>query len=112
MTTITDEYMKEKMAETKPFTVVILKRGLAYKMPEVYPIIWEHGRRNFSLHADGLLPIVCPVRDETDLAGIGIFTTDEEETKKILEEDPAIKAGVLIYEIHPTKTFPGSCLPK
>ena len=55
MTTITDEYMKEKMAETRPFTVVILKRGAAYKMPDAYPIIWEHGRRNFSLQADGLL---------------------------------------------------------
>ncbi|MGH2646512.1 MAG: hypothetical protein ACRDE8_03050 [Ginsengibacter sp.] len=47
MAIITDEYMKEKMAETKPFTVVILKRGSAYKMPEVYPVIWEHGRKTF-----------------------------------------------------------------
>jgi len=114
MATITDEYMKEKMAETKPFTVVILKRSAAYKMPDVYPAIWEHARRNFSLHVDGLLPIVCPIRDENEsqVAGISIFTTAMEETKKILEEDPAIKAGILLYEIYSTKTFPGSCLPK
>lgn len=114
MAIITDEYMKEKMAQTKPFTVVILKRSPAYKMPDVYPIIWEHGRKNFSLYADGLLPIVCPIRDanESNVAGFGIFTTGMEETKNILEEDPAIKAGVLIYEIYSTKTFPGSCLPE
>lgn len=114
MAIITDEYMREKMAETKPFTVVILKRGAANKLPEAYPVIWEHGRKNFSLHADGLLPIVCPIRDENEsnVAGIGVFTTGTEETKKILEEDRAIKAGILVYEIYPTKTFPGSCLPK
>ena len=112
MAIVTDEYMKEKMAEVKPFTVVILKKGSDYKMPEVYPIIWEHGRKNVSLKAEGLLPIVCPINDGSEVAGVGIFTTDEEHTKKILEEDPAIKMGVLIYEIHPTKTFPGSSLPK
>ncbi|MGH2646511.1 MAG: hypothetical protein ACRDE8_03045 [Ginsengibacter sp.] len=59
-----------------------------------------------------MLPVVCPINDGSEMAGVGIFTTDEEETKKILEEDPAIQARVLVYEIHPTKTFPGSSLPK
>lgn len=112
MATITDEYMKEMMATTKPFTVVILKKGPNFNRPDAMAIIWEHGRRNFSLKADGLLPVVCPVRDETEVAGIGIFTSDAEETKKILRGDPAIEAGILVYEVHPTRTFPGSSLPK
>jgi hypothetical protein len=29
-----------------------------------------------------------------------------------LDEDPGIKIGVFVYEIHPAKTFPGSSLPK
>jgi hypothetical protein len=111
MTAITDEYMKEKLAETKPFTVVILKKGPKYKMPEVFPIIWEHARKNFQLKEAGLLAVVCPVNDGTEVSGVGIFTTNEEETKKLVEEDPAVKAGILVYEIHSTKSFPGSSLP-
>ena len=112
MTAITDEYMKEQLALSMPFTIVILKKGKAYKMPDVYPVIWEHGRRNFSLKADGLLSIVCPINDGSELSGIGVFTTDEEETKKIMDEDPGVKAGIFVYEIHPTKSFPGSRLPE
>jgi hypothetical protein len=111
MATITDEYMKEMMATTKPFTIAILKKGPKFG-PDAVPIIWEHGRRNFSLKADGLLPVVCPVRDDVEMAGVGIFTTDIEETKKILDSDPAIEAGVLVYEVYPTRTFPGSSLPQ
>jgi hypothetical protein len=111
MATITDEYMKEMMATTKPFTIAILKKGPKFG-PDAMPIIWEHGRRNFSLKADGLLPVVCPVRDDVEMAGVGIFITDIEETKKILDGDPAIQAGVLVYEVYPTRTFPGSSLPQ
>jgi len=103
--------MKEKLTETKPFTVVILKKGPKFKMPEVFPTIWEHGRKNFQLKAEGTLAVVCPINDGTEVAGVGIFTTNEEETKKLMEEDPAIKAEILLYEIHPTKSFPGSSLP-
>jgi hypothetical protein len=35
------------------------------RMEGVDGIIWEHGRRNFSLRADGLLSIICPVGDGT-----------------------------------------------
>jgi hypothetical protein len=85
MTTITDEFMKEMMATTKNYTAVILKKGPRFKMPDVYPIIWEHGRRNFALRAEGILAIVCPISDDTDIAGIGIFNADVAQTKKIME---------------------------
>lgn len=42
-------------------------------MEGVEKIIWEHGRANFSMRADGILPIVCPVSDGSDLSGVGIF---------------------------------------
>ncbi len=112
MTTITDEYMKQMGAATKNYTVVILKKGPAFKMPDCFPVIWEHGRRNYALRADGLLSIVCPVADDTEIAGIGIFNADVEQTKKIMEEDPAVKEKILVYEIHPARSFPGDSLPK
>ena len=33
---------------------------------EAWPIVWEHGRRNFALRADGLVSIILPVADDGD----------------------------------------------
>lgn len=111
MAAITDEFMKQMMTTTKPYTAVILKKGPGFKMPDVYPIIWEHGRNNFRLREEGLLSIVCPIREDELMAGIGIFNADVEKTKELMEEDPAVKAGILVYEIYPTPSFPGDSLP-
>src|SRR5215831_353923 len=51
-------------------------------------IIWEHGRRNFALRAEGILAIVCPVRDDSDVAGIGIFKASVEEVDRLIRDDP------------------------
>ena len=45
------------------------------------------------------MPIVCPVNDGGDVAGIGVFTTGLEETKKIMDEDPGVKAGIFACEV-------------
>jgi hypothetical protein len=99
------------MTKTKNYSLVILKTGPRHSDPGVDKIIWEHGRRNFLLRADGLLSIVCPVRDESKLCGIGIFKSGLEETKNIMDEDPGVQAGVFIYEVHPCRSFPGDSLP-
>ena len=112
MTTITDDMMRERIAQTKSYTVVILRKTTKYGEPDTDKIIWEHGRRNFQLREEGLLPIVCPVRDESDVSGVGIFTATPEEVKKLYDEDPGVKAGVFTYEIHACRSFPGDSLPK
>ncbi len=111
MQTITDDYMRQMLPTTKPYCIVILKAGPKRHEPGVEAIIWEHGRRNFALRAEGIMPIVCPVNDGSDVTGVGIFITSAEETQKIMDEDPGVKAGVFVYEIHPCRTFPGSSLP-
>lgn len=110
MTTITDEYMYDMLQKTKQYTLVLLRMGPKADHPDVKQIIWEHGRRNFGLRADGRLAIVGPVTEETGLAGIYIFNTDAEESKAIMEEDPGVQAGVFIYEVHPCRSFPGDKL--
>jgi hypothetical protein len=55
--------------------------------------------------------IICPISDGTDMAGIAIFDAEPPETERIMADDPAVKAGVLVYEIHPARSFPGDCLP-
>jgi len=112
MATITDEYMGQIMTQSRNFTIVILKNGPRRKEPGVDKIIWEHGRRNFSLRADGVLPIVCPIIDGSDFSGIGIFNGSVEEIKKIMDEDPGVKEGVFVYEVHACRGIPGDCLPK
>ncbi len=112
MTAITDEYMQQMLAKTKEYHIILLKPGPGAKdHPDVKKLIWEHGRRNFSLRADGLLSIVCPITAETGVSGVGIFNASAEETKNIMDGDPAVQAGIFVYEIHPCRSFPGDSLP-
>jgi PAS domain-containing protein len=70
------------------------------------------GRRNFALRAEGLLAIVCPVGDGSDVAGVGIFNATVEEVDRLMRDDPAVQEGVLLYELHSCRSFPGDQLPK
>lgn len=111
MITITDDYMREMLAKTRDYTLVFLKDGPNRGAEDEASFIWEHGRRNFALRADGILAIVCPIRDDTPMDGIGIFDASADEVVAIMEEDPAVKAGILTYEVHETRSFPGDRLP-
>jgi hypothetical protein len=112
MNGISDEYMREMMQKTAAYTIVILHKTSKRNESGSDEIVWEHGRRNFELRRDGTLCIVCPVRDETDISGIGVFSTSLEETRKIMDEDPGVRAGIFVYETHPTRSFPGDALAK
>jgi len=112
MSLITDEYMQKMLKTTKPYTLVILHRTLRRSEPGANAIIWEHGRRNFELRRDGILSIVCPAaKDQSDVAGVCIFSTDLGKAKEIMDSDPAIKAGILVYDAHLIEGFPGDALP-
>ncbi len=112
MAQITDDYMLEMRQKTREYTVVILHKTPKIGEPGMDKVVWEHGRRNYELRRDEKLCIVCPVRDESDISGIGIFSTNAEETRKIMDEDPAVKAGIFTYETHPTRSFPGDALAR
>lgn len=107
---ITDAYMQEMLGKTKPYTVMILHKTPRYHDPGTDKIVREHGRRNFELRRDGKLSIICPVRDESDVAGVGVFNTSIEETRRIYDQDPGVKAGIFTYEVHQTRSFPGDSL--
>ena len=59
-----------------------------------------------------MLSIVCAIPDRSDVSGVGIFNAPVEEVKKIMDEDPGVKAGVFVYEIHVGRSFPGDSLPE
>lgn len=110
--TVTDEYMLQMRARTRNYSLLILKFGEARNQEGADKIIWEHGRRNHALRLQGLLSIVCPVGGGSEIAGIGIFNASVEEVKAIMDEDPGVKAGVFVYEIHQCRGFPGDSLPE
>ncbi len=111
MIEITDEYMKQMLGQTRNFCVVLLWAGPNRNIEGAEIIVWEHGRRNFSLRADRIMPIVCPVINGTDFLGVGIFDTSIEEAKRIMDEDPGVMAGVFVYKVYQCRSFPGDCLP-
>ena len=112
MPTITDEHMRQALTTTKSYSLVILKAGPNRRAPGADAIVWEHGRRNFSLRAERSLAVVCPVGDGSDVCGIGIFDRTVEATREIMEGDPGVRAGVFTYEVHPCRSFPGDALPR
>jgi hypothetical protein len=54
---------------------------------------------------------VCPILDDSPWAGIGIFNATDEQTRRIMDDDPGVRVGVLTYEVHPIRSFPGDRLP-
>ena len=111
MTRISDDYMQQMMARTKEYSIVILKAGPNLYSEGALKTIREHARRNFSLREEGLLPIVCPVADGSEVSGVGIFNTGTDQVRAIMDEDPGVREGVFVYEVHPCRSFPGDCLP-
>ena len=113
---VTDETLREALTRTRPYTAVILKAGPKFeplgpdRSTPVAKIIWEHGKRNYALRQAGFLRIVCPVADGSGVTGISVFDATAEDVDRIMLGDPAVKADLLTYEIHPTRTFPGSSL--
>ena len=114
---VTDEMLNEALGKVRPYAVVLLKAGPRFTGPapdrdeSVSKVIWQHGKRNFALRAARLMPIVCPIADGSGLTGVGIFDATPEETDRIMAQDPGVAAGIFTYEIHPTRSFPGSSLP-
>ncbi len=108
---VSDEAMRERLSAASTYTAVLLRATETLVRPAADPIIWEHGRRNMALSEAGLLPVVLPVGDDTDLAGIGIFAVDADGTRAIMDDDPGVRAGIFRYDLHPVRGFPGAALP-
>ena len=111
MTSVTDDQMRQRIAQAKEYCVVILKAGPNRYKNGVETVIWEHARRNFTLRDEGVLSIVCPIADGSDVSGIGIFNTGIDRVREIMDGDPAVQAGIFVYEVHPCRSFPGDRLP-
>jgi uncharacterized protein YciI len=111
MPPITDDQMRELLTRAQAYTLVLLHSTDARDRDGADAIVWEHGRRNLELREQGVLAIVCPVADDSGVAGVGIFAATPEETAEIMDGDPGVQAGIFTYEVHPVRGFPGDALP-
>lgn len=108
--------MRAQMAASRPYTLVFLKKGPVYELPdarspEQKAIVWEHVRRNMRLKAQGKKALVGPLAGGGEIVGISVFTVPESEVTLLMEEDPGVRAGVFIYQIATWQEVPGSGLP-
>jgi uncharacterized protein YndB with AHSA1/START domain len=107
---VSDDEMQARLADATDSTVVLLHTTDAFARPDVEPIVWEHGRRNFALTDSGLVAAVLPTTDGSDLAGIYVFGATPDEVTTIMDDDPGVRAGIFTYEVHPVRSFPGARL--
>lgn len=103
--------MGQLLPTAKPYSVVILKQGPKFGDDATPDIVWQHGRRNFGLRDDGVLAVVLPVTDGSDVCGIAVFAATVDETTAIMGDDPGVAAGVFTFEVHSCRGFPGTRCP-
>jgi uncharacterized protein YndB with AHSA1/START domain len=107
---IGDDQMRDRLAGSAAYTMVVLWPTDLLVRPQADPIIWAHGRRNMALMATGTAPIITPVTQPGGPSGYAIFRTNADDTRTIMDADPGVAAGIFTYEIHTVRGFPGSTL--
>src|SRR2546425_5855853 len=87
------------------FQMAIMKKGPAWvstKEKEQNQIRQQHLANVLSLLESGKAVITGPFDDDTDLAGIFILrASSTAEAKSWVDGDPAVKAGLMVPEMHP-----------
>jgi uncharacterized protein YciI len=60
----------------------------------------EHGKYMLSLYVKGSMKLAGPLTDNAGGAVV-LAVADESEAKATVTEDPAVKVGIFMYEMHP-----------
>ena len=108
---ISDEEFADIRSRAQPATVCILKAGPNFiapdadRNPEAFALVMAHGRRNAAMHTSGLLLVVCPVSDGSAIKGLGIFDLSLEDTRRVMDDDPGVRAGFFTYELHAARSI-------
>lgn len=96
---------QESQHKVVQFQMAIMKKGpewVSTKEPERNQIRQQHLANVLSLLESGKAVITGPFDDDTDLAGIFILrASSTAEAKSWVDGDPAVKAGLMVPEMHP-----------
>lgn len=92
----------EQVAAAKGTYLLVYRPGPAWpqgKLVSELPLR-EHGRYMLSLYSRGIMKMAGPLTDNA--GGAVVFeASSEPEAKEIVANDPAVKSGIFIYELHP-----------
>ena len=103
--------MGRLLPNAKPYSVVILIGDPTSKKTQRCGDHLGARSAQLGLRDDGVLAVVLPVTDGSDVCGIGVFAAALDDTIAIMNDDSGVAAGVFTYEVHPCRGFPGDSLP-
>ena len=101
------ETASSQEAATKATYLVLYRPGPAWltgKSVMEQPLK-EHGKYMLSLYIKGSMKLAGPLADDAGGAVL-LEVSSEAEAKAIVANDPAVKSGVFVYEMHPWKLQP------
>jgi uncharacterized protein YciI len=97
------------------YTIVLLKNGANWNpsAPGFMDVMKRHHAFVKEMIEKGKIAVAgpFPFSEPGELRGITIFAAESEETAKITQDDPLIKAGILRTEMHPWITAKGVLAP-
>jgi len=93
------------------YTLVLMKRGDHWNpnAPGFMDVMKQHHAFVERMTDQGNMAIAgpFPFSDQGELLGVAIFRVGAEQTAKLTQDDPIVKAGLLKAEIHPWGTGKG-----
>jgi uncharacterized protein YciI len=107
------EKSSEKKYEMKTYYLVFLKKGpnRSQDSTTVYKLQEQHMSHLNKMADEGKMDICGPLMDNTDIRGICVYNVaTKEEAEKLANDDPMVKAGRLMVEIHPFYSAKGAVL--
>lgn len=111
---VSSDEVERLVKQQRWFWLLLLKAGPNRDQGEATAdrLQLAHLQHLFALRRDGLLTLFGPVRDASELRGIGVLLVEtREEAEAIMAGDPMIEAGRLVADIRPWFTMPGGALP-
>ncbi|HEX8515987.1 MAG TPA: YciI family protein [Bacteroidia bacterium] len=103
----------EQKYEMKTYYLVFLKKGpdRSQDSVTVQKLQEQHIAHLEKMANDGKMDICGPLMDNIDIRGICIYNVaTKEEAEKLANEDPMVKAGRLMVEVHPFYSAKGVSL--
>jgi len=97
-----DTRASEPVTTAKTTYLLVYRPGPAW--PPGKPVselpLGEHGNYMLSLYAKGLMKQAGPLTDNAGGAVV-LEVSSEAEAKDVVANDPAVKAGIFVHELHP-----------
>lgn len=100
---VTDQDLHAWLASSREYSVMVLRRTETYARPQFDAVVFEHARRNLALQKAGYLPVVLPCLDDSEVAGFGVFAADAATSRRLMADDPGVRAGIFAVDVHPVR---------